>query len=101
MKKIYLDIETADGTVHEHVRVLAADKVRAARIARLSDIPLGDNPEVAELLAFAATTRAGIVAADDLDAWRTQVLDFAASDGEPAGIGADPTTPSPEALSTP
>ncbi|WP_172193240.1 hypothetical protein [Actinomyces faecalis] len=91
MKRTYLDIELADGSVHEAVRVVAADKVRAAQIARRNDVPLTDGPEVAELLAYAATTRTGIVAAEDLEAWRAQVTDYAASETDPDDT-ADPTS---------
>lgn len=95
MKKTYLDIELADGTTHEMIRVVAGDKVRAATVARNNGIPLTDGPEIAELLAYAATTRTGVVTATDLEDWRTQVIDYAASESEPETQ--DPTSPRPAA----
>lgn len=100
MKKTYVDIELADGTVHEAVRVVAADKVRAAQIARTNNIPLVDGPEVAELLAYAATTRAGVVVAENLEAWRAQVTDYAGTETDPDDT-ADPTSALLEAPSMP
>lgn len=95
MKRTYLDVELADGTVHEAVRVLAADRIRAAKIARTNGVPLDDSPEIAEYLAFAATTRTGLVSAEDLGAWRPQVADFASAEHEPEQGSADPTQPAP------
>lgn len=96
MKKVYLDIETMDGTVHEQVRILAADKVRASKIARMNGVSLEDTIEALELFAYAATTRAGLVPAADLEEWRRQVADFAVSEDAPA---VDPTTPAPSSVS--
>lgn len=96
MIKSYLDIETADGTVHECVRVVAADKIRAAKIARLNGVPTDSAIELAEFIAFATATRTGIVEADNLEEFRAQVIDYGASDKEPES---DPTRSAGEVLS--
>lgn len=100
MRKTYVDIELADGTVHEGIRILFKDKERAEQIARDNEILLADGPKVLGLLAFAAATRAGVVVAENLKEWRSQVIDIAASETEPDDT-ADPTSALLEAPSMP
>jgi|GEM_PF-6483493 len=100
MRKTYVDIELADGTVHEGIRILFKDKERAEQIARDNEILLADGPKVLGLLAFAAATRTGVVVAENLKAWHSQVIDIAASETEPDDT-ADPTSALLEAPSMP
>lgn len=88
MKKIYATIEYADGTMHEKVRIYAADKINAAKTARMNDVPWVEGPEAHSLLAYQAVRRRGLTQADNYEDWMTNVVDFELSNDE-----ADPTTP--------
>ena len=88
MKRFTFDLETTDGTIHSGVRIYAADRLKAVKIARTNEIPWEDGPEAHALLIFAAVRRLGLTTADNFDDWMNEVVDFAlgASDDE------DPTT---------
>lgn len=91
MKKIYTTIEYTDGAVHENIRIYAADKIAAAKTARLNDIPWVEGPEAHSLLAYQAARRAGITSADNYDDWMATVADFELSTEDTHAE--DPTPP--------
>lgn len=98
MKKIYLNVENLDGTLIEGVRLLAADRIKANKIARMNDIPWEENPQCHGLLVFCALRRTGQTGADNFEDFINQVADYeitSDTQGEPAGE--DPTSAGQEA----
>lgn len=88
MRKFYAAVETTDGTITDRVRIYAADRIRAAHMARTRGIPWEDGPEAQALLIYAAMRRTEKTNALDFDDFLAQVTDFqvTAEDSE------DPTT---------
>lgn len=76
MPRIYLNVELADGQTHTNLRLLAADRIRAEKIARLNNTPWVDGPTCQAYLAFAITQRAEITHVDNFDQWLEQIADF-------------------------
>lgn len=91
MNKTFVTFEMLDGTVHENVRVLAADKVRAEGICRDNGWKLVEGPRFHVALTYATAKRAGHTDAANVADFMEELADYAlsteeAEDGEP-----DPT----------
>lgn len=95
MKRLYVTIEDTTADKPTTVRLLAHDRIKAAKIARTNSIPWEEGPECHALLAYAAARRAGLTSADDFDAWLESILDYEITVDEPTGAVADPTRPTP------
>lgn len=89
MRKFYAAVETTDGAITENVRIYAADRIRAAAMARTRGIPWEDGPEAQALLIYAAMRRTQKTDALEFDDFLAQVIDFQVSADEDE----DPTTP--------
>lgn len=94
MKRLYVTIEDATADKPTTVRLLAHDRIKAAKIARTNSIPWEEGPECHGLLAYAAARRSGLTTADDFDAWLESVLDYEIT-AEDRTADADPTRPTP------
>lgn len=98
MKKIYINVENLDGTIIEGVRLLAADRIKANKIARMNEIPWEENPQCHGLLVFCALRRTGQTLADNFEDFIEQVADYEITNDAPnQPEGEDPTSASREA----
>lgn len=91
MNKTFVTFEKLDGTVHEKVRVLAADKVRAEGICRDNGWPLVEGPRFHVSLTYAAAKRLELTERGNVADFMEELADYLlsmdeAEDGEP-----DPT----------
>lgn len=91
MNKTFVTFEMLDGTVHEDVRVLAADKVRAEGICRDNGWKLVEGPRFHVALTYATAKRAGHTEAANVAAFMDELADYALSSDEADEDESDPT----------
>lgn len=92
MIKTFVAYEMLDGTVHDKVRVLAADKVRAEGICRENGWPLVDGPRLTVAITYAAAKRTGSTEAATVGAFMDDLADYQLTNDEPDEDGeVDPT----------
>lgn len=91
MNKTYVTFELLDGTVHEKVRVLAADKVRAEGICRDNGWPLVEGPRFHVSLTYATAKRTEHTDALNVAAFMEDLADYALSTDETEDGEPDPT----------
>lgn len=102
MKRVYVNVETLDGTIHEGLRLLAIDRIRAHRTARMTGIEWEESPVCQALVTHAAAQRLGLPNTEDFDTWMNTVADFEMTNDAPEGAHAvDPTQPPQEVPSMP
>lgn len=93
MRKFNAIIERAS-SISTPIRLLAADKLKAARSARMNSIPWEDTPECQALMVFMAAKRTGFTTCDSLDDFLDEIEDYTIEEDT---SGVDPTSSSPEA----
>lgn len=98
MKKIFISIEDTAGHITSGIRLLAVDRIKAAKIARMNSIPWEESPEAHALLAYCAARRSGHTTAEDFDQWLAGVADYELTNDDPAE---DPTSQGTEASTAP
>ncbi|MGP4975850.1 hypothetical protein [Brachybacterium tyrofermentans] len=92
MIKTFVSYEMQDGTEHENVRVLAADKVRAEGICRDNGWQLVDGPRLSVAIAYAAAKRTESTDCANVADFMDQLADYALSNEQPEDDGEpDPT----------
>lgn len=91
MRALYVTAENLDGTRHQGVRVLAADRVRAQAVARANSVPWAEGPQCESLIAWAAMHRSGATTAL-YEQWLEEVADFALTNTAPHEDEEDPTS---------
>lgn len=90
MIKTFVSYEMQDGTEHENVRVLAADKVRAEGICRDNGWPLVDGPRLSVAITYAAARRTATTDAADVAAFMDDLADYALSNDDPEATEGEP-----------
>ena len=95
MRSFSITIEHADGNMPAPIRLLTADKINAARSARLNSIPWEDTPECQSLMVFMAAKRARLTDADSLAEFLEEINDYTIEENTADSV--DPTFTSPQA----
>lgn len=98
MKKLFISMESTTGTVYDRMRLLAADRVKAQKIARMNNIPWDNGPECETLLCFTLSQRTGALPAPDLDTFLENLADWQITFED---VSDDPTRGAPATSSMP
>lgn len=91
MRKTFVAFEMMSGTVHESVRVLAADKVHAEATCRKQGWTLEDGPRLGVTITYATALRTKATDASSIGDFMEQLVDYEMTNAEPTEDEPDPT----------
>lgn len=90
MIKTFVSYEMQDGTEHENVRVLAADKVRAEGICRDNGWALVDGPRLSVAITYAAAKRTEGTDRANVADFMDELADYVLTNDQPEDTEGEP-----------